>query len=172
MQIINQQLNSDEIVLVQNWIKQTPNIIFYSQKELARFDSDQVLKVIVNGELAAVCILKNILKNVSRTNKFEEIAVLVVADKYQNQGIASQLFATAVRQIKSRNKTIYTTSRHPKVIHLATKLGFEKVKLQQLPLEINLDNFGYILSFGRIKEHFRKLKQFPNQPNFIYLIKK
>lgn len=168
MQIINQKLNSNEVNIIQNWIARTPNIIFYSKAELAKFTSNQVLKIIAKDELVAVCILKNL----GWSNRFEEIAILIVSDKYQNQGLAGEIFSEAVKQIRSRNKIIYTTSRNSRIIHLASNLGFEITKLHQLPFEINLDNLGYIFSFNRIIAYFKKMKQFPSQSSFTYLIKK
>ena len=163
----NQQLTLDEVIIIQKWIYQTSNIIFYSKRELLQLESKYVIKIHQDDQLIGCCLLKKI----GWTNQWSEIAVLIVDTKFENQGLASQLFDQAVEILESNGESIYTVSRNPKVIHLATRCGFQVMSVFKYPTQIAVDNLLYICSFGRIKESIRKFFVFGNQPQFQYLIR-
>jgi hypothetical protein len=57
MTIITEKLTSQEIIVVQKFIHDTPNIVFYSHKELLGMNA---IKLYVSNQFAGFCLLKNI----------------------------------------------------------------------------------------------------------------
>jgi len=159
-QITKRLLSSEEIDLVVEEIKQTPNITGYIKKEWENFG--KVFVAEVDCKLAGVAV------NVSISKEWEELAVLLVLEKFRGQGIGKALFYKALEDIKNRQKNAYTTSRNPIVLKLMKENGFQFVSLLKLPLPITLFNLKFIFSFYRISEFLRKQKFFPKQEAFQY----
>jgi GNAT superfamily N-acetyltransferase len=158
--IKNRQLKSHEIDLVINAIKRTPNITGYTKKEWEKFG--RVFVAEVNMEFAGVAV------NVSISDEWEELAVLLVLEKFRGQGIGKALFNVALEDIKTKHKNAYTTSRNPIVLKLMKENGFKFLSLSKLPLPITLFNLKFICSFYRLSEFLRKQKAFPKQEAFKY----
>jgi GNAT superfamily N-acetyltransferase len=158
--IKNRQLTSHEIDLVINAIKRTPNITGYAKKEWEKFGSIFVAEV--NSELAGVAV------NISISKEWEELAVLLVLEKFRGNGLGKSLFNIALEDIKTRNKNAYTTSRNPIVLKLMKENGFQFLSLLKLPLPVTLFNLKFICSFYRLSEFLRKQKVFPGQSEFEY----
>jgi ribosomal protein S18 acetylase RimI-like enzyme len=154
----------EEIKIVQNFIYNTPNIIFYSHRELLNFSQNNILKAYSDGQFVGWSIIKSLM-----FGRFQEIAVLGVIEGFENQGIGKQLFDKSCEIINDSKKSIYVVSRNSTVINFLVKAKFAEVKLP--PLDIIIDNFLYILSFGRIKESLRKYLVYKNQSKFRFYIR-
>jgi ribosomal protein S18 acetylase RimI-like enzyme len=154
----------EEIKIVQNFTYLTPNIIFYSHRELLNFSQNNILKAYSDGQLVGWSIIKPLM-----FGRFQEIAVLGVLEGFENKGIGKQLFDKSCEIINNRKKSIYVVSRNASVINFLEKAEFKKVKL--LPVDILIDNFLYILSLGRIKESLRKYLVYKNQSKFQFYIR-
>ena len=165
MNLINQSFTHDEIYEVMNWISFTPNIVFYSQSELAKFSSKNVIKLYKENSLVGCCIVKKI------NSQFEEIAILINKPNFYGCGYGSILFNEGVSQINSRARSIFTTSRNPKVIHLANQHNFVSVKFREIPLNVLFKKIVYVFHFERISESIRKFIVFGKLPPFQYLVR-
>jgi GNAT superfamily N-acetyltransferase len=159
-QLTKRPLTSQEIDLVINSIKQTPNITGYTKKEWQNFG--KVFVAEVDCELAGVVV------NVSISKEWEELAVLLVLEEFRGQGIGKALFNVALEDIKSRQKNAYTTSRNPIVLKLMKENGFKFCSLVKLPIDVTLFNLKFIFSLYRLQEFVRKQKAFPKQEAFKY----
>ncbi len=162
-QITQWALTSEEIDIVIKAVKETPNITGYTKKEWQNFG--KVFVAEVNSELAAVAV------NVSISKHWEELAVLIVLEKFRGQGLGKKLFNLALQDILDRKKNAYTTSRNPIVLNLMKESGFKFTSLFKLPLPVTLFNLKFICSLYRLQEFLRKQKVFSGQPAFEYGVK-
>ena len=163
LQITHRALTSEEIDLCIQALKETPNITGYTKQEWQNFGKVFVAKV--NSELVAVAV------NVEISKHWEELAVLIVLEKFRGRGLGKTLFNLALQDILGRKKNAYTTSRNPIVLNLMKQSGFKFTSLFQLPLPITFFNLRFIYSLYRLQEFLRKQKAFPGQPAFEYGVK-
>ncbi len=165
MNLINQKFSYNEINEVMGWISLTPNIIFYSQSELVKLSSKNVIKLYKETSLVGCCVVKEI------NPQFEEIAILINKPNFYGCGYGTILFGEGVSQINSRGRSIFTTTRNSKVIHMANQHNFVSVRFREIPLNLLLKKIIYVFHFGRIRESIRKFIAFGKLPRFQNLIK-
>lgn len=157
------KLTNKEIKVVMEEIRQTVNITGYTQSEWQKFEEFLVAEY--NGELAGVAVIQSI------SQKWSELTVLLVLSRFRGRGIGNNLFRSAIEHIERGGKNVYTVSRNPIVIRSMQEAGFTFVSLRELPLEINLFNIKFILSWFRLKEYLRKKMYHRELPEFVYGVK-
>lgn len=147
--IIYRKLSKQEITVLANEVKSTPNIIGLTRKEWT--DLGKVFVSEVSGELAGVCADKDLGFG------WSEIADLVVLEKSRGLGLGRELFNTVFKHAKASHKHIYAVSRNPLVVAMMRKSGFEFVKsFLFLPHPVQYNNIKLIFNFYHIKEYLRK----------------
>ncbi len=93
--LLDRPLRPDEAQQVSAAIRETPNILGYSPRELLCIPSCLVAET-GSGEIAGICGLKRL------SRKWSEIAFILVFSPYRKQGIGSALFRLACRRLESR----------------------------------------------------------------------
>lgn len=164
LRILKRRLTDDEVVILMKLIRETPNITGYSYREWQTFKN---LFVAESADiLVGVCVTEPLY------GKWEDVALLYVLDAYRRHGIGSELFRYAFRDLKSKKKNIYVTSRNPVVIALMKEYGMKEVRhILMLPILINLHNIIFCCSVYRLTEFIRKRHVYGAQPPFVYAYK-
>ncbi|MGL4758854.1 MAG: GNAT family N-acetyltransferase [Patescibacteria group bacterium] len=158
----NTQLTQEEVNTIYDFILNSPNIIYYSKKELTKL---KPILIRENQYLVGFCLIKDI----GFTGKWSEIAILGVLESYQGKGYGKNLFNTAIKYLLSKNKSIYCVSRNQKVLNYMQNNLFKfKKSLFSLNWEINLDNIFYVLSIIRIRESIRKSIKYKEAKPFVF----
>jgi len=161
-EIQKRALTDQEIDLVVEEIKKTPNITGYTKKEWQKFADIFVAQK--SGELAGICLVKKINK------QWSELAVLFVLPKFRHLGLGRKLHFKAMEYLQ--NKNIYAVTRNEATIDFLKHDHFELLNFSQLPFFLKLRVFIYALSFYRIKEYVRKTRVFKNTQKWFYAIKR
>jgi GNAT superfamily N-acetyltransferase len=162
--LLDRPLRPDEAQQVSASIRETPNILGYSPRELLSLPSCLVAET-DTGELAGVCAVKRLSRN------WSEIAFILVFPTYRKQGIGSALFRLACRRLESQGRTALCISRETSVLRLMEEAGMRFVPEWQLPLAVHMARMRHYASVYRFCEGFRKIPMYKNQPPFQYAIR-
>ena len=161
MEIKERPLTYIEAQTLYKAIKETPNIIGYTVKELQAFKD--VFLAEDNGMLVGLSI------NIDLPSSWNEIAVLYVFENYRKRGLGRTLFDLAFKKAWGKSRNIYTVSRNTHAISMMKEHGFSlKKKLWNLPFPVMLYNFKYALTSYRITEFLRKLLKYRNGSGWVY----
>ncbi|MCL2923633.1 MAG: GNAT family N-acetyltransferase [Trichodesmium sp. MAG_R04] len=170
--INSRKLTQQEAILLVENIKLITEITGYSLKEWLTFE-DVLIAEDQEENMLGVCLAYDFSSN------WSFISVLFVLEKFRGKGIGQLLFKEACRQILSRKRNVYTSSRNPVVIKMMKQLNFILFDtLYVLPQPFNKYKFDFLLrgikwitSFYRMKELSRKYLKYKDKRKFVYGIK-
>ena len=164
-EIIARRLTPAEAVRVHWALKDTPNILGYTVRELERLPF--VLVAETGGEMAGVCFSRDLGQN------WTEIAALCVLPQFQGRGIGKTLFDSAWDRAEARRRHLYVLSRSPQVVKWMQARGMEvSGKLRSAPLVVHGDMLRHMASGYRLRESIRKRRAIAACPPLVQGIKK
>lgn len=164
--IVHRPLTLAEARLVHEALKETPNILGYTVRELLALD-DVFVAEVDGGVLAGVCFSVDMAQN------WTEIAVLFVFPAFEGQGLGTALFDAAWMQAEKRRRHLYLLSRNPQVVKWMRGRGMEVSEAGwKAPLAVHWYMSGYMASRHRWTESFRKRKALSQCPPLMQGIKK
>lgn len=164
-EIIHRPLTQTEARQVHLALKDTPNILGYTVRELTRLPD--VYAAEEDGQFAGLCF------SVDLQRSWTEIAALCVLPQLQGRGIGRALFHAAWERTQARRRHVYMLSRNPQVIGWMEALGMEVGgKLRAAPLAVHWYMARHMASGYRMAEGFRKRKAINQCPPLLQGIKK
>lgn len=161
--LIDRPLRPDEARLVSGAIRETPNILGYSPRELLALPSCLVAEA-ENGAFAGVCAIKRF------TQKYSEITFILVLPAYRKRGIGAALFHEAFQRLRNQGYTILCISREPSILRLMEEANMNFIAEWRLPLVVHLAKMHHYSSLYRFCEGFRKGPMYSGQPPFRYAV--
>lgn len=153
-------LQREEAEIISKEIARTPNIVGYLPRELLKLDD----AIIIESQAEIAGVLAYI-----EADKFIDLKLMLVREKYRGKGYASQLFHDFMKTVP--NKPICTVTKNPAIVHLLQTAGFKKVTFWQLPPSFILHQSKMTFSLFRVKEYLRKAIAFPRSGKFTYWVK-
>ena len=164
-EIIHRPLTQAEAVQVHRALKDTPNILGYTVRELTRLSD--VYVAAQDGRFAGVCFSADLRQN------WTEIAALCVLPDFRGRGIGRALFQAAWERTQARCRHVYVLSRNPQVIKWMQAQGMEVGgKMRYAPLVVHWHMACHMASGYRMREGFRKRKAIKECPPLLQGIKK
>ena len=164
-EIIHRPLTQSEAALVHLALKDTPNILGYTVRELTRLSD--VYAATADGQFAGMCFSVDLRQN------WTEIAAVCVLPEFRGRGIGHALFNAAWEQAQARRRHVYVLSRNPQVIGWMTARGMEVGgKMRDAPLVVHWHLARHMASGYRMTEGFRKRKAIRECPPLLQGIKK
>jgi GNAT superfamily N-acetyltransferase len=175
MEISHRSLTFDEAVRLHQALKDTPNILGYTVRELERL-SDVYVAQVANeseeneseeNEFAGACF------SVDLRQGWTEIAALCVLPRFQGRGLGKALFEAAWNRAQDRRRHIYVLSRNPQVIEWmrAHEMQVDDRHLHA-PAAVHWYMVRHMASWYRSKEGFRKRKTISQCPPLLQGMKK
>jgi len=162
--IVRRRLSDEEIALLIEEIKQTPDIIGFTAFEWANFDGVFVAEI--NNKLAGIITLANTFGN------WVNIAAFYVLPKYQGSGIGNRLFEAALRAAMRKKKNVYVITYNEIAAAIMKKNGLQTYDdFFKLPLFVIFANILHALNCYRIYEFIRKKIAFPADRKLIFGVK-
>jgi len=129
-EIVHRPLTQAEAVLVHLALKDTPNILGYTVRELECLTD--VYAAEAEGQFAGVCF------SVDLIHGWTEIAALCVLPEFQGRGLGGALFAAAWERAQARHRHLYVLSRNPQVIQWMQARGMDVGgKFRDIPLAVH-----------------------------------
>jgi len=164
-QIIHRRLTLSEATRLHHALKETPNILGYTVRELLRL-SDVFVAETDTG-LAGVCFSVDMARN------WTEIAVLFVLPEFEGRGVGTALFEAAWTRAQERRRHVFVLSRNPQVVKWMRARGMDvSVSGWRAPLPVHWYMAGYMASRHRWTESFRKVKAIRACPPLMQGVKK
>lgn len=164
-EIVHRPLTQTEAMQVHLALKDTPNILGYTVRELTRLSD--VYAAEEDGQFAGVCFSVDLRQN------WTEIAALCVLPPLRGRGIGRALFRAAWDRAQARRRHVYVLSRNPQVIGWMSARGMEVGgKFRDAPLAVHWYMARYMASGYRMAEGFRKRKAIGQCPELVQGIKK
>ena len=146
-------------------LKDTPNILGYTVRELVRFSDVYVAEM--NGTFAGACF------SVDLRQGWTEIAALCVLPEAQRRGIGKALFDAAWKRAQARRRHVYVLSRNPQVIQWMRELGMQvDGHLLRAPAAVQWYMVRHMASGYRSREGFRKRRAIAQCPPLLQGTKK
>ena len=165
IEIVHRPLTQAEAVLVHLALKDTPNILGYTVRELTRLSD--VYAAAQDGQFAGVCFSADLRQN------WTEIAALCVLPQFRGRGIGLALFQAAWERTQARRRHVYVLSRNPQVVKWMSARGMEiGGRMRHAPLAVHWHMARHMVSGYRIGEGFRKRKAIGQCPPLLQGIKK
>jgi GNAT superfamily N-acetyltransferase len=161
--LVDRPLRPDEARQISNAIRETPNILGYSARELLAFRSCLVAET-KDGTLAGVCVVKRLSRGCS------EIAFILILPAYRRKGIGSVLFRRAFTRLAEETQMILCVSREPSILRLMEEAGMRYIPEWRLPLAVHLAKMRHYASVYRFREGFRKTSMYIGKPPFRYAV--
>ena len=161
--LVDRPLRREEAQQISEAIRETPNILGYSPRELLSFGACLVAEA-ANGEMAGVCVVKRVARH------WSELTFLIVLPAFRQQGIGSALFRTAFQRLSDGGDTILCISRETSILRLMEEAQMRFIPEWQLPLAVHLAKMRHYSSFYRFREGFRKTPMYQGQPPFRYAV--
>ncbi len=170
MKIVHRPLTRAEAVRLHLALKETPNILGYTVRELQRF-SDVYAAEDKNesGEtkFAGACFSVDLMQG------WTEIAALCVLPEWRSCGIGAALFAAAWQRAQQRQRHLYVLSRNPQVIHWMRARGMQVDGSHfRAPAAVQWYMARHMASGYRFREAFRKRRAIAQCPPLLQGIKK
>ena len=163
--IVHRPLTLAEARQVHAALRDTPNILGYTVRELRRLSDVYVAEV--DGVSAGLCFSVDLAQN------WTEIAVLFVLPKFRGQGLGDALFAAAWERAWARRRHLYVLSRNPQVVGWMEARGMEvRAVGWNAPLPVHWYMARYMASRYRWAESFRKRKAIRACPPLMQGIKR
>ena len=157
-EIVHRRLTLAEARLLHDALKETPNILGYTVRELLRL-TDVFVADAEGGELAGVCFSVDMAQN------WTEIAAVFVFPAFRGQGVGAALFDAAWDRAIARRRHLYLLSRNPQVVEWMRTRGMEVSEAGwKAPLAVHWYMAGYMASRHRWSESFRKRKALSQCP--------
>jgi len=164
-EIVHRPLTQSEAVLVHLALKDTPNILGYTVRELTRLSD--VYAAEEDGQFAGVCFSVDLRQN------WTEIAALCVLPEFRGRGIGRALFDAAWERAQERRRHVYMLSRNPQVIGWMQARGMDVGgKFRDAPPAVHWYMASHMASGYRMREGFRKRKTIGQCPALLQGIKK
>ena len=157
--LVDRPLLPEEAQQVSRAIRETPNILGYSPRELLSFASCLIMET-TDGDLAGVCVTKHLSRSCS------EIGFILILPLYRRQGIGSALFHIALQRLVEQRRTILCVSREPSILRLMEASGMRFLPEWRLPVAVHLARMRHYSNAYRFCESFRKMPMYRNQPPF------
>ncbi len=165
MGIVHRPLTLAEAEQVHTALKDTPNILGYTVRELTRLSN--VLVADVDCRFAGVCFSVDLAQN------WTEIAVLLVLPEFGGRGIGTALFDAAWTRAEQRRRHLYVLSRNPQVVKWMKARGMEVSTVGwKAPLAVHWYMARYMASRHRWVESVRKGKAIRACPPLMQGIKR
>ena len=163
--IEHRPLTAAEARQVHHALKETPNILGYTVRELTRFSDVYVAEV--EQEFAGVCISKNLAQN------WTETAALCVLPEFRGCGIGRALFQAAWARAQERRRHVYVLSRNLQVIEWMRECDMSiDGRHWQAPPAVQWDTARHMASWYRATEGFRKRRAIGQCPPLVQGVKK
>ena len=164
-EIVHRPLTQAEALQVHGALKDTPNILGYTVRELTRLSD--VYAAEEDGQFAGVCFSVDLRQN------WTEIAALCVLPEFRGRGIGKALFDAAWDRAQARRRHVYVLSRNPQVIGWMQGQGMDiGGKWRDAPLTVHWYMARHMASGYRMTEGFRKRKSIKQCPPLLQGIKK
>ena len=164
-EIIHRPLTQAEALLVHRALKDTPNILGYTVRELTRLPDVYVGEE--DGQFAGLCFSVDMGRN------WTDIAALCVLPEFRGRGIGHALFQAAWGRAQARRRHVFVLSRNPQVMEWMQARGMEVGgKMRDAPLVIHWHLARHMASGYRMTEGFRKRKAIGQCPPLLQGIKK
>jgi N-acetylglutamate synthase-like GNAT family acetyltransferase len=156
MIIERRKLSLNELKIVSEEIKNTPNINKYLSKTMVDISNNFVASM-DQKFLGLVTYIES--------TDWIEIEVFLVLKEYREKGYGKELFKNSISNLKALKKPIYTITRNPAVMYLLKILNFEEIKIFSFPFSLLIHQIAMVLSLSWIKEFIRKTIKFKsNEP--------
>lgn len=163
--VVHRPLSLVEAKQVHAALKETPNILGYTVRELTHFSDVFVAEV--DGMFAGVCF------SVDLTQNWTEIAVLFVLPEFEGQGLGTALFEAAWARAGQRRRHLYVLSRNPQVVGWMKARGMEVGAVGwKAPWAVQWYMARYMASRHRWAEGFRKRRAISACPPLMQGIKR
>ena len=163
--IVHRPLTLAEARQVHAALKETPNILGYTVRELTRWSD--VLVAEANGVFAGLCFSVDMAQN------WTEIAALLVLPRFRGRGIGDALFAASWERAWMRKRHLYVLSRNPQVVGWMEARGMAVSAVGwKAPLAVHWYMAGHMASRYRWAESFRKGKTIRASPPLMQGIKR
>lgn len=156
--ITRRSLTETEAAILSQAIRETPNILGYLPRELAKQPVAFVAQV--EGEFAGACVVKRLSRH------WSDIGAVLVLPEFRKQGIGSVLFRQSFAHLQSENRHILCTSREPFILRLMEQAGMRFVHEWQLPFVVHWALMRHYANGYRVKEGWRKMPMYKGQPPF------
>ena len=164
-EIVHRPLTLAEAEQVHAALRETPNILGYTVRELLRLSD--VFAAEADGAFAGVCF------SVDMGQRWTEIAAVFVLPEFQGRGIGTVLFAAAWDRGWARGRHLYVLSRNPQVVGWMEARGMKVSAVGgKAPLAVHWYMAGYMASRHRWAESFRKRKAIRACPALVQGIKR
>ena len=165
IEIVHRPLTRAEAERLHDALKDTPNILGYTVRELERLSDVYVAEV--ERCFAGVCFSIDLAQN------WTEIAVLFVLPKFRGRGIGAALFDAAWERAQQRCRHVYVLSRNPQVVGWMRARGMVMDgNLWRTPLAVHWYMARYMASRHRWAESFRKRRAIRRCPPLMQGMKK
>ncbi len=163
-EIITRPLTQAEAEQVHAALKDTPNILGYTVRELTRLPD--VYAAEAEGRFAGLCFSVDLGQN------WTEIAAVCVLPQFRGRGIGHALFQAAWARAQARRRHVFVLSRNPQVISWMDAQGMKGGgKMRDAPLAVHWHLARHLASGYRIAEGFRKRKAIGQCPPLLQGIK-
>ena len=163
--LIDRALSREEAKAISAAIRETPNILGYSVKELLSFGECLIAET-ASGEMAGICVMKRIAR------QWSELVFLIVLPAYRKQGIGAALFREAFRRLSAHGDTVLCISREASILRLMEEVQMQFLPEWRLPFVVHLAKMRHYANFYRFREGFRKGPMYQGQPPFRYAVKR
>jgi len=159
-EIIHRRLTIEEARKIHLELRETPNILGYTARELMRLTDVHVATV--DGAFAGA------------TWSFElafgwtEIAIIIVVRGFRGMGIGKALFEAGWSRAESQERHIYMLSRNLEVVNWMRAKGMTiDRRFFAAPLAVHLHDAVYMASWYRHVEAFRKMREMRKCPPLV-----
>lgn len=148
-EIVHRTLTPAEARLIHAALKDTPNILGYTVRELLHWPDVSVAEA--DGTFAGACLSVDITRN------WTEIAALLVLPPFRGRGIGEALFAAAWNRGWTRGRHLYVLSRNPQVVTWMEARGMDTSAVGwEAPAAVHWYMARHMASRHRWAEGFRK----------------
>ncbi len=163
--IIRRRLTPDEARQVHHALRETPNILGYTVREL--LDLTDVFVAEEDGLFAGLCF------SADMGRRWTEIAALLVLPHFRGQGLGNALFSAAWDRAWRRGRHVYVLSRNPQVVGWMKARGMDIAQAgRKVPFAVHGHLARHMASGYRWREGFRKRQAIHACPPLIQGIKR
>ena len=165
-EIVHRPLTRPEARRLHDALKETPNILGYTVRELLML-TDVFVAEADGGAFAGVCFSVDMAQN------WTEIAAVFVFPAFEGRGLGAALFDAAWARAETRRRHLYLLSRNPRVVKWMEARGMEVSEAGwKAPAAVQWYMARYMASRHRWAESFRKRKALSQCPPLMQGIKR